>query len=466
MKKSLLFKFLIGYILFAILSFTLIATFSYQLTYNNLLSSEVSRLRSTVNEIAAYHDDFFSDSEQDEGVTDLHLQSVYSGMRIMLLDEDNVVLYDSSDELNGHKIEAFNSADTAAPYRVGDFYGTFSDDHLTVFSPVVSGYKTTGYVFAHMPVANIASAADSQLLTYYLTFGLILAFSLIILLIFIIFVLRPLRRITFAADQYAGGNLKYELKIDTTDEMGYLGNTLNYMAHELGKTEDYQRQFISNVSHDFRSPLTSIKGYIEAIKDGTIPPENQEKYLNIISDETDRLTGLTQNLMQLNSVSASSFDIKKENFDINDVIRGTCASFEMQCRDKNISFELSLDDHTSLVNADRSKIQQVVYNIVDNAIKFSPKDSSICIEVFRRSEKVFVSIKDSGCGIPKENLKKIWTRFYKTDSSRGKDKKGTGLGLAIVKEIINAHGEFIDVISTEGVGTEFIFSLSAADSDI
>ena len=150
-------------------------------------------------------------------------------------------------------------------------------------------------------------------------------------------------------------------------------------------------------------------------------------------------------------------DVSK--FDINNTIKMTVQTFEGICKDKRISFELILTGQTLFTVADVSKIQRVIYNLIDNAIKFSPVDSVITIETTVKNEKIFVSVKDRGCGIPKESLGKIWERFYKTDPSRGKDKKGTGLGLAIVKEIVSAHKENINVISTEGVGTEFIFSL-------
>ena len=172
------------------------------------------------------------------------------------------------------------------------------------------------------------------------------------------------------------------------------------------------------------------------------------------------LQGLTQNVLQLNSVEKYSMYMEYEDFDINRLIRDTCSSFEVRCRELNISFNLVFENTEIVVHADRSKIQQVLYNLTDNAIKFSPEGSVITMETFRRADKVFVSVKDQGVGITKENQKKIWNRFYKADESRGQDKRGSGIGLAIVKEVITAHGENIDVISTEGVGTEFIFSLS------
>ena len=146
-------------------------------------------------------------------------------------------------------------------------------------------------------------------------------------------------------------------------------------------------------------------------------------------------------------------------FDINKVIKQTAASFEGICTKKHITIRLIFDIPEIYVYADKDKIEQVLYNLSDNAIKFSPNNSSIYIETYIRGDKVFISVKDNGIGIPKESLSKIWDRFYKTDLSRGKDKKGTGLGLSIVKEIISAHDEHINVISTPGIGSEFSFSL-------
>ena len=256
--------------------------------------------------------------------------------------------------------------------------------------------------------------------------------------------------------------MHYEFQVESEDEIGYLAACLNYMASEIARTEDNQKKFVANISHDFRSPLTSIRGYLEAMLDGTIPPELYEKYLQIILNETERLTKLTNSLLTLNNLNTKGMLLDKTDFDINKVIRNTAASFEGTCRKKKIAIELILTSDVMYVNADMGKIQQVLYNLLDNAIKFSHHDSVIRIETSEKKHKLFVSVKDSGIGIPKDDLKMIWERFYKSDSSRGKDKKGTGLGLSIVREIITSHEEHINVISTEGVGTEFIFSLSCS----
>jgi len=231
------------------------------------------------------------------------------------------------------------------------------------------------------------------------------------------------------------------------------------MAGEINKLDDYQKKFVANISHDFRSPLTSIKGYVEAILDGTIPYEMKDKYLGIILFETERLNKLTSSLLTLNRFENRGTFLEITSFDINHIIKKTAESFEGTCTKKKITLNLVFSTKEIYVDADMGKIQQVLYNLLDNAIKFSPQNSSIKVSTTEKGDKAFVSIKDYGIGIPKENIKKIWERFYKTDASRGKDKKGTGLGLSITKEIITAHDENINVISTKGVGTEFIFSL-------
>jgi len=314
--------------------------------------------------------------------------------------------------------------------------------------------------FPDMTHSALTDLSETLLEPVYITILVIFVLSFSFLIAFHFFVYRPLRQITEVAQQYASGNLDYEIPVNSQDEMGYLSASLNYMSTQLRDMDDYQKKFIGNVSHDFRSPLTSIKGYLEAMADGTIPPEMQERYFKILLFETERLRDLTEDLLTLNEFDTKSLLLEYTTFDIHEVIKNTVDSFEGTCIQKQIFIELLLSSKAQYVTADKRKIQQVLYNLVDNAIKFSPNDSEIIIETREKNGKVFVSVKDNGIGIPKKSISKIWERFYKTDLSRGKDKKGTGLGLAIVKEIIQAHNENINVISTEGVGTEFTFSLS------
>lgn len=299
----------------------------------------------------------------------------------------------------------------------------------------------------------------------YVLLCIVFLLSLIPAVFFFLRFYRPLDRITSAAAGYAQSNApKPEILYDGDDELGKLAASINYLALAVHSSGESQRRFISNISHDFRSPLTSIKGYVEAILDGTVPPELQEKYLKIVLGETERLNKLTEGLLTLNTFDDRGVYLEMTDFDIAAVLTSVIASFEGTCQEKNLRISASFPRTRTIVSADMGKIQQVLYNLIDNAIKFSDPGSEIEITVSTQKNTVFVSVKDHGEGIARENLPKIWDRFYKTDSSRGKDKKGTGLGLSIVKEILRAHGQNINVISTKGVGTEFIFSLAREKS--
>ena len=199
---------------------------------------------------------------------------------------------------------------------------------------------------------------------------------------------KPLKEILKGALEFANGNLTYTIPVDSDDEMGYLSHSLNYMADKLNKNGEYQRQFISNVSHDFRSPLTSIKGYVEAMLDGTIPPEMQERYLKVIAFESTRLEKLTRSLLTLNELDVKKRMMHMRRFDINETIRTTAATFEGTCSERNIRLELLLAGKELFVRADMEQIQQVLYNLLDNAVKFSSDNSSITLETTVNHGKV------------------------------------------------------------------------------
>ncbi|HKL98717.1 MAG TPA: HAMP domain-containing sensor histidine kinase, partial [Mobilitalea sp.] len=310
------------------------------------------------------------------------------------------------------------------------------------------------------PITDI----ENQALVYFdvINICFLVFFPLLLLLFLYIhyFTATPMKRLAKAAKEYSLGNYNYPLAVKGLSEYKDLGDAISYMAGELSKLDDYQKKFVANISHDFRSPLTSIKGYAEAILDGTIPHEMQDKYLNIILFETERLNKLTSGLLELNRFESRGAILDIISFDINHIIKKTAESFEGACRNKKITLNLVFASQQTNVDADVGKIQQVLYNLIDNAIKFSSANSKIKVSTEEKGDKVFISVKDYGIGIPKDSIKKVWDRFYKTDASRGKDKKGTGLGLSITKEILQAHNENINVISTEGVGSEFVFSLT------
>ena len=465
MKKTIFPKLFCGYLIFGIAGFIIVSTFTSHITSDYLVETETSSLYKEATIIASdyavsyYRNDItLADFEER-----LEALDNYLGASIWVVGVNGDILVNSekkTDLLNLENINGFNILDFGSKYyRTGKFYNYFEEEQLSVFAPISINYKIKGYVVLHKPMRQISSFHYGLLNISYVTLTILFLCAFLLLGIFSASVILPLRKISRAAGEYVAGNFDHKIDVHSNDEIGYLAASLSYMANELNTLEEDQRKFVSNVSHDFRSPLTSIKGYVEAMLDGTIPVEMQEKYLNIILFETERLTDLTQDLLTLNEFDTKNMLLNKEVFDIHEMIKNVAASFEGTCTQKKISIEVIFPPKKLTVNGDKRKIQQVLYNLLDNAIKFSDSDSVVTIETTERGEKIYTSVKDDGIGIPRTSLNKIWERFYKSDLSRGKDKKGTGLGLAIVKEAIQAHGENISVVSTEGVGTEFIFSL-------
>ena len=470
MHSNLYLKFIILYIIFGFLSIFTAATLGAQLVLDTIRDDDASRLyrEATILATDQLSDYYSEDMSFTATRTLLNGVNIYLEADLWLTDTDGNVLLSVSSSGTGmvpKQIQDFDPAEAGGEqYLTGDYHGYYSDEVLTMIVPVTEGFSTKGYLLVHKPLSYFEEQQHSIMVCVYITLIVIYVLSFMIFLGIHLFIYLPLRKITEAAKQYASGNLDYEIPVNSQDEIGYLSASLNYMSTHLKDMEDYQKKFVANVSHDFRSPLTSIKGYIEAIADGTIPVELQGKYLNIILFETERLTDLTRDLLTLNEFDTKDLRLNKESFDLHEMMKQVAASFEGTCTSRKISIELLFASRVLYVHADRSKIQQVLYNLLDNAIKFSNPQSTVTIETTERGEKIFTSVRDYGIGIPKEDLSKIWERFYKSDLSRGKDKKGTGLGLAIVREIIQAHNENINVISTEGVGTEFIFSLPKSDA--
>lgn len=472
MKISIYIKFILIYIVAAILSFVFITESTSRMIMNHVTTEKADTL---YLEAALLSTEYAEDYYRSKNATSLetvhsHLNAIatYLNADIWMVNVDGKVILETGKKLvdsenNTHILESFDPTTFGTSYYMtGDFFEQFDEEMLSVISPINYSYKVRGYLVIHTKMSGLIADKEEILNIMYITLAVLLGLSFIALLIVGYIIYYPMKKITKASSEYAAGNLTYQVELDTEDEFGHLAASMNLMARELNEMEEYERKFIANISHDFRSPLTSIKGYVEAMLDGTIPVELQEKYFNIVLFEADRLKKLTEELLTLNSFGSKRGMLEISTFDINAVIKNTAAAFEGRCRERKISIDLLFESWHQPVKADMGKIQQVLYNLIDNAIKFSNDNSSIEVETTVKHEKVFVSVKDHGAGIPKESQKKIWERFYKSDSSRGKDKRGTGLGLAIVKEIIQTHEEHINVISTEGVGSEFTFSLPKA----
>ena len=434
MKKFLYVAFLIAYLFLSLLTSWLAVDYYKNHVREKLTEETAANLyKQAVAVSSVYGTSYYDNPLSWNSVqANLNFLGSYLSSTIWILDADGNLLISSDSEVQTGlplTIEAFDPTDMGTQnYMIGKYYDYFEEEQLTVLSTIISDSDIRGYVVIHVPTSQIDALTAEMAPPRYVLLLLSLGTSLLLFILLSMMLLKPIR----------------QMDLDAT------------AANQMTALE---RNMVANISHDFRSPLTSIKGYAEAMADGTIPPEASEKYLNIIISETDRLHQLTENLLTLNRYDTMEIDLMPSAFDINQVLKYTGALFEGRCSNKKISLSLVLSGQNLMVYADEGKIKQVIYNLVDNAIKFSHPDSVIILETRERNDKALVSIKDSGIGIPKESLSHIWERFYKTDLSRGKDKQGFGLGLSIVRKIMQAHGETVEVTSTEGVGTEFTFTL-------
>ena len=270
--------------------------------------------------------------------------------------------------------------------------------------------------------------------------------------------IRPIDNINNVSKRLAKGEVEKRVVVNCNNEIGELAESFNIMAECLEKSDTKRREFISNVSHELRSPITSIKGFIGGILDGVIPRDRENYYLKIVYDEVDRLARLVNDLLDMSAMESGKFNLAITEFDINQVISLCILNLEHKIQEKGLNVKATFHNNRAYVLGDRDRIIQVVTNIIENSIKYSNDDGEIKIDVYSKGEKIYVDIFNSGECIEEKELNKIWDRFYKSDKSRT-NKLSTGLGLPIVRSILSQHNEDIWVKNIEGKGVSFIFTL-------
>ena len=322
-----------------------------------------------------------------------------------------------------------------------------------------------GYVFVTNAPDNILSNWSTFVLIATVIAVLVLCMSLAVSLVYSKRMARPLDEIAAASRKFARGDFSVRVKQqeDPTDEMGALIDSFNKMADSLQNAENRRSEFIANVSHELRTPMTTIAGFADGILDGTIPKDQETKYLTSIRDETRRLSRLVRDMLDASQTRARAADPSKRTvFDLTELMLQTLLSFEARATQKNLDVDPQLPENHIMVIADKDAITRVIYNLLDNAVKFATPGSCLTLRLYRDAQKAYVSIKDIGETIPPDDLPFIFDRFHKSDRSRSLDKDGVGLGLYLVKSIINSHDEDIAVKSEDGA-TEFVFTLKLAD---
>lgn len=338
----------------------------------------------------------------------------------------------------------------------------FDTTMLVVGYPVTEG-QLAG-IFMCRPMPEIESSLMEMYQMSILCLFFVSVLGLIISYLTAKHVAWPLVLMNRAAKIIANGDFEQRVTVKGDDELGELAESFNHMAESLQAHEKVQRDFIANISHDLRSPLTSMQGFLTAMLDGTIPPEKQQRYLQIVLEETGRLSRMTQGIVELSRAQSSAILLEESDFDINDLIRTNIEILEPQLGEKHAMIRGIYAEEKTMVHGDADKISRVVQNLLSNAVKFSPEGGVIEVETtLIEKKKVLVSIQDEGPGISKENQKYVFDRFFKADTTRNQDKVGSGIGLAIAKEFMLAHGENITVKSEEGEGATFAFSLKLAE---
>ncbi len=382
--------------------------------------------------------------------------------------QSNLSLYTGSCIVHGkYKIsgDALKKSMSSVVGDISDLDGALHDISFVVSAPIKAGNDVLGVVYAVQPVVDGLAPYILGIFRMFF-FAALFALALDFIIVYLVSykLTKPLREMSQAAKLYANGDFSKRIStpnsiFNNSDEIIELSQAFNTMAQALATLEMSRRSFVSNVSHELKTPMTTIGGFIDGILDGTIEEEKQNQYLKIVSDEVKRLSRLVTGMLNMSKLEAGELDINPVRFDISEMLFRTLLGFEQLLDKKHIEIR-GLDEFSANpVTADKDMINQVVYNLIDNAVKFTPEGGYIEVSSKSDSEKIIVKIRNSGKGIPAEEIDKIFERFYKVDKSRSYDVKGAGMGLYLCKTIIELHGGQIAARSNDGEYAEFIFQL-------
>jgi signal transduction histidine kinase len=363
-----------------------------------------------------------------------------SGTRIIVTNMDGFVFADSRREITG------NSGSPLLKTPVG----------------VVIVHSIPYLVYVH-PLENVAIGANEQAFINAVNRSIIIAVPVAALAAILLgfplarSILKPIRALTFAAKKLETGDLSQRVQTSSRDEIGELANAFNEMADALNRAEDLRRNMVTDVAHELRTPLSNIRGYLEAIQDGIMQPSPQ--IIESLHEEAILLNRLVDDLQELSLAEAGRLTFIRQPISLEDVVRNAIIAVKPQANTKNLDILDSIPSELPFVNADRERIAQVFRNLLNNAITNTKSGGEIIISAQKKNRDIEVSVQDTGYGIPQDDLQFIFERFYRADKSRSRTTGGAGLGLAIVKQLIQAHGGQIAVVSKQGWGTKFTFTL-------
>ena len=479
MFKSIFTKYITAFILIMIVSFTVLSVIvgmmmaSFYTETNKKTLEAVSNtahdyLEERLNNEGATLGSFIRDNESEVKTYIASVTRYHSDVAVFICDEfGKIKVYDT---------DKFSSdfAERSVPQRLifslfdqpysshSDLGGLLPSKRAVRGIPLKAGEMTVGAVFVCSTEDSINELIESAIQAIVTICVWVLIATLVAVYFISERIISPLKAMSKAARSFASGKLDVRVPVTGRDEISELAVAFNDMAASMMDLEKMRSSFLSNVSHDLRTPMTTISGFIDGMIDGTIPKEKHEYYLKLISNEVKRLSRLVSALLDISRIQAGERKFTMSAFDICEMARVILISFEQQIEKKKLDVEFDVESDNIFVSADRDATYQILYNICDNAVKFSREGGKYRIKISEKDKRIFVSVYNEGIGIPSDELPHVFERFYKNDKSRSLDKTGVGLGMYIAKSIIDAHNEEIWVKSKYGEYCEFVFTLKKA----
>ncbi len=457
-----------------LLSFALLAVAFVSLSYQYSFRQQRESLDDKASYVAALagqlmYRNMLNENENFEGYVAAAAQLIDSD--IVLCQADGVILF-ACDEGNvnwdwkGRAIPSsvLDQMSSAGSYTGMSDLNIYSGRRFVSGAPISLTIGETVYLYGY---AFVSSSAE-DLTEMWRVFATIFFFTAVVVLcvafisssIFSLQQTKPLKDMTDIVRRFGMG--EYDLRVDDckrNDEVGELARAFNSMAESIASAEQRRSEFVANISHELKTPMTTISGFADGILDGTIPPEREREYLQTISDETRRLARLVRRMLDMSKLQSGELVLSQTEFDINEIMAQVLISLEGKINSRSLDVDAHIPDSATMVWGDPDAVTQVCYNLLDNAIKFSTPGTVIGVAITPRAGKAYVSVRDTGETIPAEELPLIFDRLHKSDRSRSLDKEGVGLGLYLVKTILNNLKETITVHSKDGV-TEFVFTLT------
>lgn len=482
MFKSIFAKYVSAFMLIILISFIIIIAVAASIIGNYSKDIKVSIMKTAAESIGTYLEKEIEDSPRmsleqisisERGDIEEMFSVISSNeedLTVLLTDTHGGILISTGNDrgeatageiIDRSFVDSVNNGTSV--FQMNGARSIFKDPHMVYAVPVLGDNgEIVGDVFVCTSSVLMTDLIDDITKTIGLAVLWVLMAALIAVYFITERIVAPLKKISVAARQFASGRFDTRVPVSGGDEVAELAVAFNNMAESLDNYETMRNTFISNVSHDLRTPMTSIAGFVDGILDGVIPPDKYDYYLRIISNEVKRLSRLVASLLDLSRIQAGERKFTMAPFDICEMGRQIIISFEQKIEEKHLDVEFLCEEDNMSVVADRDAIYQIMYNLCDNAVKFSAEGGLFKIEIKKiKSKKILVSVYNEGQGIPPADLPYVFERFYKSDKSRGLNKSGVGLGLYISKTIINAHGEKIWAESEFEKNCLFSFTLSA-----